>query len=143
MLSMVAPLPLIRVDAWTLRCIFNKRRYIERQHAGEFVFKEKPKPVTEAHRLPPEFKLTVEWFYFDSQTGVKVAHGHYYEKVDGSKTHLDPKGLRVGGQKYGMYEGNSWWAYTRRDPTCRMKRHGLIYTAYVRLRRFTCDRWGW
>jgi hypothetical protein len=144
---MTSPTPRRRLDAWALRCLFNKtyRRFIEARTAGVNV---KRKPITrkvgDPDPLPDDHKFTCEWTYRDpSAGGKKLADGHFYERADGSTTDPDPKHLEIDGQRYGLFDGTGWIYDVRRDLTVLLKRHGLAYRAYSEFRRFTCAWFGW
>src|SRR5713101_3390347 len=86
----------VRVNAWTLRCIFNQSRIIERHAAGEFT------AVLEKSGLPktrPPGTKSEQWLYLD-RNGNEVAKAHRYVSPAGVPTSLDPKTLKIGNLRY-------------------------------------------
>jgi hypothetical protein len=133
-----------RVDCWELRCRFNRARELRVDLYKPVVTKRKEldRPPDDPDPLPPNYKFTCEWVCRDANN-LKVADGHFYELDDQSRTDYDPKHLCVDGVRYALYQGTGRFYDARRDLTVLFTRHGWLYRTYVRLRRFTCRRWGW
>ena len=87
------------VNAWTLRCIFNQSRIVERIAAGEFTIDAKPKASTSKNPAhPPETKSQHVWIR--DHNGTEVASAHYYVCPSGPVTPLDPKTIKIRSIRY-------------------------------------------
>src|SRR5437870_5195319 len=87
------------VDAWTLRCIFNKSRIIRRADAGEFKVIRKPSPNLSARPGHPKDTRS-HWVTFLDAGGQEIASAHHYVCPTGWVTEPDPKALLIGKIRY-------------------------------------------
>ncbi|MBI3046986.1 MAG: hypothetical protein HYY76_01620 [Acidobacteria bacterium] len=107
----------VTVDAWTLRCLFNRGRFPERIGAQEFI-----RTPGKARRAPAKYNLgeggvSREVYYRDAGTGRLVVRVHQFEKADGTLRDgdlPDPKELCIGDIEYHMHPGGKWWHRVRR-----------------------------
>ena len=104
-----SPTP-VRIDAWEMRCRFNRGRFYERVLAGELVAGQK----ADRHPAPPasgqpHCTRSQEVIYYDS-TGRQVARVHQYLRPDGAlggSGKPDPKRLLQNGVLYALTKGGA------------------------------------
>jgi hypothetical protein len=91
----------VRVNAWTLRCIFNQSKIVDRHAVGEFT------AILEKSGLPktrPPGTKSEQWLYQD-RNGNEVAKAHRYVIPTGVPTPLDPKSVKIGNLRYQLHVG--------------------------------------
>ena len=136
---MTPPAQAIRVDAWTLRCYFNRAQYRQKSLTGEI-------STREARRgSPPKalgYAASVETYYLEKGTGIELARTHHYELADGSMVgRPDPKALYLNGQRYRLHRGSGPGADLLRDPEKRFRRLWMKKT-YAYWRKLRCALFG-
>lgn len=124
----------IRVDDWTLRCLFNRARLYRRGKANEFHVVEHRKPRTPTEGFPYPFYALC--FYYDRASNVEVAYTHHFLCADGitigASGRTDPKRLYLKGIRYGQIKGPD----ELKDPSLRFRHGSIRHWAYVLWRRF-------
>jgi hypothetical protein len=139
------PGPIINVDAWTLKCLYNQSDYAQRIASGEFV------PLhEESSKWRADGERTIQVYYGRPSDRFLMVRLQWFENEQGEITRSgmkEPKHLYLNGIDYHAYGGNRWWERLRRDPTGLWpdtKNDRLIAAkkAYGAWRRFKCDQAG-
>jgi hypothetical protein len=95
----MADYTIVEVNAWVLRCMFNRSNIAQRIAAGEFNLVPSPKAkLSKKPNHPQNTRSQHVWIY--DQNGVEVASAHYYICPTGPVTPLDPKTLKIGLLRY-------------------------------------------
>lgn len=89
----------VEVNAWTLRCMFNRSNIPQRIEAREFTLVPRPKAKLSTKPNHPKDTRSQHVFVHD-QSGVEVATAHYYVCPTGPVTPLDPKTLKIRDIRY-------------------------------------------
>ena len=101
------------VDAWTLRCLYNRSDYALQIASGRFV---------ELHREsspPRNGSTTIQVYYGLAEGRLLMVTLQWFEGVNreilrsGAK---DPKQFYADGYDYHQHGGSRWWERIRRDP---------------------------
>src|SRR5262245_23568726 len=98
------PVP-IEVDAWVLRCIFNRSFMLSRQQLGEFTIRpknpRKPPSRSNPAKYPHHPKDTASrtWVFVDSN-GDEIVTAHWWFCGDRRISPVDPKAIRIGTVRY-------------------------------------------
>jgi hypothetical protein len=125
----------VRVDDWTLRCLFNRARIYQRGKANEFRVIEEKKPRTPTPDFP--YPLSALCYYYDLTTNVEIARTHHFLFADGvtigASGQPDPKRLYLNGTLYRQLKGSD---DVLRDPSLRFRKGTVWHWAYVFWRRF-------
>src|SRR6266496_485111 len=87
------------VNAWTLRCIFNRSRINARCATGEFTAVRTRAKTTPNNPLVPAGTVSETWMYRDRNNN-DVARTHRYVFPNGVSTPRDPKSVKIGNVKY-------------------------------------------
>lgn len=93
----------VEVNAWVLRCIFNRSNIAQRIDAGEFtlVRRSKAKP-SKLPNHPTGTKSQHVWI--NDLSGTEIATAHFYEGPTGQRvTPLDPKTIKIGNLRYTIH----------------------------------------
>ena len=107
----------IRVDAWEMRCRFNKARYWERAQRGELdAVLDRRNPATTGG--PPN-SIQEQWFIYEPNNGPQLARISRFLDQDGNEIRsADPKDLVVDGIRYRQHSGQD---RRKREPEYRYK----------------------
>lgn len=98
----MADYTVVEVNAWTLRCMFNQSRIVERHETGEFSVA--PRNKGNPSRWPDHPKDTRGHMYtFRDVDGNEVATAHRYTCPDAPVTPFDPKTLKIGHLRYTIH----------------------------------------
>jgi hypothetical protein len=90
------------VNAWTLRCMFNRSNIVERYEAGEFT--ATPRRKSNPSKWPNHPKDTRSYYFtFRDKDGNEVATAHRYICPEGPVTPFDPKTLKIGALRYTLH----------------------------------------
>ncbi len=133
----------LTVDAWELRCRFNKGRYWERLQANEFNMRTKSKQANPAYRLGPG-GLSQEVYYIHRTTGIQIARMHQLVKADGTLGgggKPDPKELLIDSTLYHLHSGSGIAGDIKRDPSLRYNAAWLQWV-YKLWRKIKCLQLG-
>jgi hypothetical protein len=126
----------VRVDDWTLRCLFNRAHLYERGKAKEFDVIETKKPRVPTPDYPYPFSALC--YYMDRDANVEVARTHHFIRADGltigASGMPDPKRLYLGGTHYKQMKGLD----ILRDPSKRFRPGSFPHRSYVLWRRLKC-----
>lgn len=128
---------IMRVDVWTLRCLFNEGRYQERMLAGEFRVTEKSRPAPPLSGFS-QGTISKEVYYIDGQT--EIARVHQYERADGTlvaSRKPDPKSLYEDGVLYRLHKARGPDGRKKQKPHLRFP-EGIPRDAYKLWRWIKC-----
>ena len=105
-----------RVDAWTLRCLFNRGRYSALIASGELT----PLHMRQS-QVRPDGSKTVQVYYGYAATTFLTVRLQWVEDSNGrilGSGLKDPKHLYIQehGIDYHQHEGDRWWQRARREP---------------------------
>jgi hypothetical protein len=95
------PVP-VEVDAWVLRCIFNRSLIMARAARGEFTIRPKKpnkKPSPANNPRYPKDTLQRMWVYEDKD-GNEIVTAHWWFLGEKRLSPIDPKAIRVGNVRY-------------------------------------------
>jgi hypothetical protein len=124
-----------RVDAWEMRCRFNRARYWQRLQSGEFLARSKSRPARPTSGQPPGI-TSEEVYYIDRQTNTTLARVHQYVLPGGglgAGGKPDPKFVRLDDIEYHLHPGGG----AHSDPSLNYP-EGYARWAYVVWRRVKC-----
>jgi hypothetical protein len=95
------PYTVFEVNAWELRCMFNKSHIVARHAAGEFTMEAtKSRPSKKPNH--PEGTRS-EHLVFRDRNGDEVATAHCYTCPTGPLSTPDPKTLKIGDLRYTIH----------------------------------------
>jgi hypothetical protein len=141
----------VPVDAWTLRCLFNRSDYGKRLASNELV------ELMREHGKWRNGVRTVQVYYGLEDDGVKVLfvtlqwfeNEHSEILRSGFK---DPKQFYVDGADYHLHGGSRWWERFRREPQVILGEANAatawgrcviaVQKRYAAWRRYKCQKWG-
>jgi hypothetical protein len=98
------PVP-VEVDAWVLRCIFNRSGILSRASKGEFTVRPKyprKKPSPSKNPRHPKNSASRTWVYED-RDGNEIVTAHWWFCGDRRISPVDPKAIRIGQVRYVAY----------------------------------------
>lgn len=134
----MAPLPdpvPVEVDAWVLRCIFNRSFILAREARGEFTVRpkkpnKKPSPANNP-RFPKDTAQRM-WVYEDKD-GNEIVSAHWWFCGNLRVSPVDPKAIRIGSVRYVGHPDP-----VKRDPELRFPRvwQRKLYGYYRKVRCF-------
>lgn len=133
------------VDAWTLKCLYNRSDYPQRIESGEFVslYEKSSKPRANGER-------TVQVYYGRPTDRFLMVRLQWFENAEGEilRSGLkEPKHMCLDGIDYHMHGGDTCWQQFRRDPTNVIPRTANNFVIcmkkqYGKWRRYKCNRFG-
>jgi hypothetical protein len=118
----------LRVDDWTLRCLFNRAKLYQRGKANEFLVIEEKKPRNPTDGFPYPFYALC--YYYDRNANVEIARTHFLLAdgvTIGASGSTDPKRLYLNGIHYRQLKGPN----IARDPSLRFRKGTFCHWAYV------------
>lgn len=130
--------PYVPVDAWTLRCLYNKSDYAARIASKDFtvLLRETGKPRNGS--------ITVQEYYGLAAGRVLMLRLQWFEDEFGGifRSGLkDPKQMYLEGFDYHLHSGNTRLERVRREPEKALPTVWL-QKKYGVWRTYKCDRWG-
>lgn len=129
---------IVEVDAWVLRCIFNRSFVLAREARGEFTVRpKKPRKKASPANNPryPEGTLQRGWVYEDKD-GNEIVSAHWWFHGDRRVSPVDPKAIRIGDVRYVEYPER-----LKKNPEERFT-HTWQRKLYGRYRKIMCRVWG-
>ncbi len=102
--SLIMATPIVkRVDAWELRCRFNRARYVQMVQRGELIAKL---DRTNPSRSGPPNTFHQQWYYIHPVSGDQMARVSQFVYADGTIARPpDPKFLFLHGIHYHLHTG--------------------------------------
>jgi hypothetical protein len=89
------------VDAWVIRCIFNRSHIVARIANGEFKLVVAKSKLSKSTRYPENTKNEHIRIYDHTDTEVATAHRFLFST--GTTSPLDPKTVKIGNVRYTVY----------------------------------------
>src|SRR5262245_50945427 len=126
----------VDVDAWKLRCIFNRSMLVARVAAGELVATPKTKGNPSSRPYDPPGTKSQMFLYRDSN-GDEVATVHFYHVNGKPRSEPDPKTVTVGKRRYVIYS-----EALKAEPERKWLKSEKWLTPYRCMRRLQCCLFG-